>query len=185
MTLFGTSLVILLSWGYEILNQRTVLESEQEKLINISEQVALHAESHLKEKVALALTISTSPLLREALLKSNNKFSILSEKERTDVINTQNQLWIEANSKSPFVQAHITNPVAEYLKQQQNLMPGMYGEIFLTNIYGTMIASTGKLTTLAHAHKYWWKESYHEGQGRVFLDDRGFDDSVQGYVLGV
>ncbi|MCI5141051.1 MAG: PAS domain S-box protein [Candidatus Electrothrix sp. ATG1] len=185
MTLFGTSLVILLSWGYEILNQRTVLESEQEKLINISEQIALHAESHLKEKVALALTLATSPLLKDALLKSNNEFSMFSEAKRKEVIDTRNQLWIEANSNSPFVQEYMSNPAAEYFKQQQNLMPGMYGEIFLTNIYGAMIASTGKLTTLAHAHKYWWKESYHEGQGRVFLDDRGFDDSVQGYVLGV
>ncbi|PLA73772.1 hypothetical protein CYQ88_09570 [Hydrogenovibrio sp. SC-1] len=48
-----------------------------------------------------------------------------------------------------------------------------------------MIASTGKLTTLAHAHKYWWQASYDDGQGRVFLDDRGYDTSVDGYVLGV
>ena len=48
-----------------------------------------------------------------------------------------------------------------------------------------MIATTGKLTTLAHAHKYWWLACYDDGQGRIFLDDRGFDTSVQGYVLGV
>ncbi|MCI5210355.1 MAG: hypothetical protein D3910_16540, partial [Candidatus Electrothrix sp. ATG2] len=113
MTLFGTSLVILLSWGYEILNQRTVLESEQEKLINISEQIALHAESHLKEKVALALTLATSPLLKDGLLKSNNEFSMFSEAKRKEVIDTRNQLWIEANSSSPFVQEHMSNPAAE------------------------------------------------------------------------
>ncbi|MES0372260.1 MAG: ATP-binding protein [Mariprofundaceae bacterium] len=64
-------------------------------------------------------------------------------------------------------------------------MPGTYGEIFLTNRYGVMIATTGKLTTLAHAHKYWWVAAYADGQGRDFLDDRGFDTSVEGYVLGV
>ncbi|MCK5194748.1 MAG: HAMP domain-containing protein, partial [Desulfobulbaceae bacterium] len=48
-----------------------------------------------------------------------------------------------------------------------------------------MIATTGKLTTLAHAHKYWWIAGYDGGKGRIFFDDRGFDTSVKGYVLGV
>jgi len=61
----------------------------------------------------------------------------------------------------------------------------MYGEIFLTNRFGVMIASTGKLTTLAHSHKYWWQASYDDGRGKIFFDDRGFDESVEGYVLGV
>jgi len=47
------------------------------------------------------------------------------------------------------------------------------------------LASTGHLTTLAYAHKYWWISSYNNGNPRVFFDDRGFDKSVDGYVLGV
>ncbi len=79
----------------------------------------------------------------------------------------------------------MINPAAEHLKYQQNIFPDMYGEIFLTNRYGVMIATTGKLTTLAHAHKYWWRACYNNGKGRVFFDDRGFDTSVKGYVLGI
>jgi two-component sensor histidine kinase/HAMP domain-containing protein len=85
----------------------------------------------------------------------------------------------------PFIQEHLTNSVAAFLKLQQTIMPGLYGEIFLTNKYGVMISTTGKLTTLAHSHKYWWEASYFNGKGRVFFDDRGFDESVDGYVLGV
>ena len=48
-----------------------------------------------------------------------------------------------------------------------------------------MIATTEKLSTLAHAHKYWWKESYANGDGKIFFDDRGFDESVGGYVVGI
>ncbi|MBT4877371.1 MAG: PAS domain S-box protein [Desulfobacula sp.] len=48
-----------------------------------------------------------------------------------------------------------------------------------------MVASTSKLSTFAHGHKYWWLGSYNNGKGAVFFDDRGYDDSVGGYVLGL
>jgi methyl-accepting chemotaxis protein len=48
-----------------------------------------------------------------------------------------------------------------------------------------MVASTAKLTTLAHQNKYWWQASYNNGQGKIFFDDRGYDESVGDYVLGV
>jgi len=89
------------------------------------------------------------------------------------------------DSHDPFVISYLHNPVADYFRAQQVIMPGLYGEIFLTNRYGALVASTGKLTTLAHAHKYWWKAGYAHGVGKIFLDDRGFDMSVKGYVLGV
>jgi diguanylate cyclase (GGDEF)-like protein len=186
MTLFGVVILILLSLGYAKYGRRIVIDKEVENIKNISEEVALHVESRLKEKAVIAATLSSAPLIKEALLKSNAEFAALPDDERTQEIDRRNQQWMTtADINDPFIRAHMTNPVAEYLKLQQMIMPGEYGEIFLTNRYGVMIAATGKLTTLAHAHKYWWLAGYDEGQGRIFLDDRGFDTSAQGYVLGV
>ena len=75
--------------------------------------------------------------------------------------------------------------MSHFLKDQQARFKGEYGEIFLTNKFGALVASTSKLSTLAHEHKYWWLGSYLNGEGAVFLDDRGYDDSVGGYVLGL
>ncbi|MCI5221431.1 MAG: PAS domain S-box protein [Candidatus Electrothrix sp. AR4] len=186
MMVFGASLLVLLSLSYEMLSRRKVIERELINLRNISDELAQHIDSHLKEKAAIALTLSTSPLLRDTLLKSNAAFAGLQELERREEINSLDRRWQQTTDVSdPFIRAHMSNPLAEYLEKQQVLLPGMYGEIFLTNAYGVMLAATSKLTTLAHAHKYWWKACFHDGQGRVFFDDRGFDASVQGYVLGV
>ncbi|MCP3930518.1 MAG: HAMP domain-containing protein, partial [Bacteroidetes bacterium] len=126
------------------------------------------------------------PVIKNARLQSNSEFADLSEEERKKMIKNLNNRWQEATDvNDPFIQPYITNPAAEHLKKQQEIFAGRYGEIFLTNVYGAMISTTGKLTTLAHAHKYWWKACYQDGQGRIFLDDRGFDTSVKGYVLGV
>jgi hypothetical protein len=186
MTLFGVVIVTLISLGYGIMNNKIVIDKEMKNLQNISEEIALHVGCNLKGKAAIATTLSSAPLIKDALLKSNSEFTLLTADERKLEVDNRNRQWMNtADVNDPFIQTYMSNPVAEYFKQQQIIMPGEYGEIFLTNRYGVMIATTEKLTTLAHRHKYWWKASYDDGQGRIFLDDRGFDNSAQGYVLGV
>nr|WP_320192663.1 PAS-domain containing protein [uncultured Desulfobacter sp.] len=184
--LFGFCLVILFALISNFLNQRIVIERKLDDLQELSKELSQHIGSQLKDKAKIALTLSSSPLIKNALVQSNQEFANLSKTKRNALIEALNQRWKDSHDvNNPFVQAYLTNPVARHLKNQQALFPGMYGEIFLTNFYGTMISSTGKLTTLAHSHKYWWKASYGNGDGRIFLDDRGFDTSVDGYVLGI
>ncbi|WP_338032207.1 ATP-binding protein [Desulforhopalus vacuolatus] len=87
--------------------------------------------------------------------------------------------------KDPFILQYTDNHVSNYFKEQQEILPDEYGEIFLTNKFGALVASTTRLSTFAHAHKYWWQGAYNNGLGSVFFDDRGYDDSVDGYVLGI
>ena len=186
MTFFGLVILLLLSGGYDMYSQRVFQAKELQRMLNVSQEVALHVGSCLTEKARIASTLSSSPLIKDALLKSNAEFAAFSDVQRIQEVDRLNQQWKStADINNPFIQDHMANPVAEYLKQQRIVIPGEYGEIFLTNRYGVMIATTGKLTTLAHAHKYWWVAGFNDGKGRIFLDDRGFDTSVGGYVLGV
>jgi signal transduction histidine kinase len=186
MIFIGVTMLLLLTVFYMKQNQEIILKKELNNIKNVSEEIAEHMDSHLISNAAIAKTLSSAPIIMDALLKSNAKFNSLSETERRLQIDSWNRQWMETKDTSDlFIQNRLTNPVARFLKMQQIIIPGMYGEIFLTNRYGVMVASTGKLTTLAHAHKYWWQASYYNGKGRIFFDDRGFDASVEGYVLGV
>jgi HAMP domain-containing protein len=185
MALLGVCIIVILSWTYNNVGRDIVLNQKLASLKNIADEMALHLDSRLKEKATVAVTLSSSPLIRQALLKSNAAYHSMPEPERVERIEHLNHQWKESDMDDSFVLDRMTSPVAEYLKQQQALFPGEYGEIFLTNRYGVMMATTGKLTTLAHSSKYWWQACYYMGKGRVFLDDRGFDMSVKGYVLGV
>jgi len=118
-------------------------------------------------------------------MPANLPLNLKSMYERQSKIEILNGKWTDEAIGSPFVLPYMTNPLAEYFKKQQQLMPDLYGEIFITNKHGAMVATTGKLSTLAHAHKYWWQECYNAGKGKIFFDDRGFDLSVQGYVIGI
>ena len=185
MILFSITLLVLVAYGYNQLNYQSATSYQLSKLEGITKELALHLESHLEEKSAITITLASTPLIEKGLLESNKKLSLFSETDRVKNIDQMNRLWMHVEESDPFVQSYLNNPTAEFLKRQQALFPDMYGEIFLTNRYGSLIATTGKLTTLAHSHKYWWKASLNDGKGKVFIDDRGYDASVKGYVIGI
>ncbi len=136
--------------------------------------------------VRLSETIASSETMEAFLDDSNSLFDALSAQDRLDDIEDLNSIWMNTdNIDSPFVKARMENEVALYLADQQINSPDLFGEIFLTNKYGLAIATTGKLTTLSHLNKYWWQGAYDNGDGAIFIDDRGFDESVSGYVLGI
>ena len=158
------------------------LEVEEENARIISEAI----ENNLNELIRLTTTIASTNVIKNALIESNAEFSVFNETQLSNHIEDLNDSWVSAvDDEDPFVAERMENEVALFLKKQLEDNPGLFGEVFVTNEYGAMISTTGKLTTLAHLQKYWWQESFNEGEGIVYLDDRGFDESVEGYVLGI
>lgn len=177
----GSISLIYSRWSYN-----NFIQNEQKKLLHRTVDSAYHIELELKGKLAVSKTFASAPIVLKSLLKSNAYYASLSEVQQKEEIKELNRKWKKAeDANHPFIVPYLNNPLTRHLKQQQEVLPGRYGEIFITNRYGAVIATTGKLSTLAHAHKYWWKESYNEGKGKVFFDDRGFDQSVKGYVIGI
>lgn len=167
-------------------NYSIIIQHELHNTVSIADEVSVNFGQQLKEKIKTNRTLSIAPILINAVKISNSKLSNFSEKERNEIINNQNEKWQAIKDENnAFILDYTDNNVAQFLKSQQNNLKGEYGEIFLTNKYGAIVASTSKLTTLAHAHKYWWQGAYNNGLGTVFIDDRGYDDSVNGYVLGL
>ncbi len=180
-----SALVIVLFVGYKLGKNIVLTNTRDNILINTREHAAI-TKVFFNEKFSIANTIGSNPDLIKTLISSNLELSALSEKQRDEYIDTLNKKWIAASDlKSPFIQSYMNNSLANYLRKQQQVIPGEYGEIFLTNRYGVLIATTGKLTTLAHSHKYWWRACYNNGSGKGIIDDRGYDESVGDNVVGI
>lgn len=145
-----------------------------------------HLGSRLIEKSKIAVTIASSDTLLRELIKSNAEYEKLTDSARQTRITNLNLRWKESSeAEDLFVKSYMNNLVADSLRLQQQALPGEIGEIFVTNQYGLAIGTTNKLSTLAHSHKYWWKAANNNGKGRIFFDDRGYDESVGGYVIGI
>lgn len=182
----GTIVLII---GYFIVYKYSyseIIQIELKHTNSIVNELSVDFEQRLLEKVKTNRTLSITPTIKTELIESNNIYSKYSDKERDEKISYQNNKWKTIKNKDDaFILEFTNNDIAKFLKEQQKNLPGEYGEIFLTNKYGVIIAATSKLTTLAHAHKYWWKGACNDGIGTVFFDDRGYDESVGGYVLGI
>lgn len=186
ITAIGITTIMLFGYIYVQSVSASLLQHEMEDISAIIKEVSHHVETYFEEKIIDVQTLATVPSLVEHLEKSNSEFRALEYDERISHIEKLNDKWMQTTDNSaPFIQSYYANKVSKFLSHQQQMFPELYGEIFLTNKYGAMIATTGKLTTLSHSHKYWWKEAYNNGLGKVFLDDRGFDKSVKRNVLGI
>ena len=186
MSLVGIGIIGSISLIYSYWSYKEVIANEEIALISLAEDASQHIDFKLKEQLSITKTLGTAPIIFQTLIKSNEEYQQLNPNIQKKKIDTLNQKWKDSKGiNDPFIQKYLNNNLSLYLKSQQKVLPGVYGEIFITNRYGAMIATTGKLSTLAHAQKYWWQESYNNGDGKVFFDDRGFDKSVKGYVIGV
>ncbi|MCD6342720.1 MAG: response regulator [Spirochaetaceae bacterium] len=186
MFILGSFVILLLTVTYYFFSRNSAIEHAQNTDINLAKDSAHEINQLLMEKGRVAVTITTAPVLTSALTASNSELANLDDAERHERIDELNAQWMAAGSVAdPVVRSALENPAADYLRAQQAAIPGEYGELFVTDRYGVLVAATEKLTTLAHAHKYWWQAGYNEGEGRIFFDDRGYDTSVEGYVLGV
>ncbi len=171
---------------YKDLGYNKIIAHEKRDLIRHAVDSAHCVELKLKRELSITKAFASAPIVENTLIKSNNYYKSLDKNTQKLEIKRLNKKWKkERNKNTPFINSYINNLLAQYLKKQQKLQPNVYGEIFITNKYGVMIATTAKLSTLAHSHKYWWKKSFNDGKGKVFFDDRGFDKSVAGYVIGI
>jgi len=161
---------------------QTELEGNEEHVQYVSETIG----QDLFDLVRLSQTIASSDTLEEFLVPSNELYDALSTQDRLDQIAALNATWKNTDDiENQFIKDRMENEAALYLAEQQENSPNLFGELFLTNKYGLAIATTGKLTNLAHLEKYWWQGAFDNGDGIVYIDDRGFDESVSGYVLGI
>ncbi len=184
--LIGVLVLIFFSGINYYRNRSTILKNSKVKASETANQASHYIEQLLKEKSKTAITLSQSPVITEVLEKSNAEFASLQDTERKETILSRNSKWVESKDLNDIIiKTRMHNAVADYFHKQHKVIPAEFGEIFLTNRYGVMIATTKKLTTLAHSHKYWWIEAFNDGVGRNFFDDRGYDESVGGYVLGI
>lgn len=182
----GAILLVFMAVVSHVQQKDAVLEQSLAALQEMAHQRAEQIEVLLESESDVTNTLAHSPSLVEAVLESNRHFGELAPNVRSEEIDKLNSRWKSEDSDDTlFIKGYTENRIAQLLREHAERNPGVYGEIFVTNRYGSLVATTGKLTTLAHAHKYWWRAAYNKGKGKVFLDDRGFDISVGDYVIGV
>jgi len=184
--ILGSAVALALSFTYSQYANNSALSLASSSLEEQARLTSHFVDELLESRTTLATTLAAFGPIRVATIASNAEMLSLSEDMRLAKIAELDARWRGIESADdPFIAQYLENEIAQELRAQSSAHPGIYGEIFLTNRFGALIASTGKLTTLAHGAKPWWQAAYDEGRGSTFIDDRGYDASVGDYVVGI
>lgn len=126
--------------------------------------------------------------LKNKLLLSNENFSnIGTDKDILSHIQEIDNIWMNTtnNDDFHFLLELINNNLSKKLFDKISFYNSKYnfslfGEVFLTNKYGAVIALTDKTTDYYQADESWWQVAKDNG---LFIDEVSYDESANIYSL--
>ncbi|MBL8092666.1 MAG: HAMP domain-containing protein [Anaerolineales bacterium] len=106
---------------------------------------------------------------------------MLSPTEREAAIEAKDQEWRAADAEdddsAPLVQAALTNNLSASLTQLKTEFASA-AELFMTDRFGVVVATTGRTSDFMQADETWWQRAYSDGTGAVYIGEPEFDAST-------
>lgn len=124
------------------------------------------------------LSLSTDPIIIEAVLEANDEGKTLSEIRAID------EEWKATPGIDDFMAELLSSECAEYLMEIQDDY-GFISEIFVMDDQGANVAMTDKTSDYWQGDEAKFINSYNDGDGDIFIDEVEFDDSSQTYSVQV
>ena len=167
-------------------------KSLEESLVQSSHTLAMDInhglEQRLEDRINLFQEYAQSSLLRKTLSDSNRDF----EKRGTiqEYINEKDKEWNSVPNKTitRLMQNIIQNNISRELRDKISFYENKYGyrvfgEIFVTNKYGAIVAMTGITTDYRQDDEEWWQ---HAKRDSVYVTKEiGYDESADMYSLDI
>ncbi|MBE9531448.1 MAG: HAMP domain-containing protein [Proteobacteria bacterium] len=151
----------------------------------LAKEKANSIDSLIDARIDEVETIADMIVVRDAVHASNRKYRGKSDAFVTEELFNKDVPWIASKGETELAKEIHGNALSKILKDYQSRNRDKYGEIFVTDIEGATVAMTKPLTDYFQADEQWWKASFNKGSGKVFLDHRGFDESIGALVIGV
>jgi len=156
-----------------------------ESFENLAKEKAEAIDFVLKERVNEAAILAGGDNVKNAVISANSEY-VGKESENIKVgINKIDEAWIESKLDNTVANTILNNKTSSFLKDYKNRDTEKYGEIFITDKEGAAVAMTSILSDYYQADEEWWASSFNNGAGGNFIDDRGYDASVDSLVLGI
>lgn len=175
-------LTLLATTLFEATETRRTLTAQAEEDFTVQvERAAQTMNFYLDGDVGVLQTVASNQDMRDAVAAANDAYegtpeAITAQLEATDV------RWIAAPDDSPLVQRVLSSDEAVNPNAQINEALGGFDdenvEVFLTDRYGGLVASTDRTSDFYQADEDWWQAAYNGGQGGVYISEPVADESA-------
>lgn len=182
--LLGAGLLGLLRLEREM--RQRIGETSQAVARSLVEQVEQRVYGRLELARELALT---TPEIEDALRRSNREMAAGgTAREIRQRIESDDAVWrgVAPGDPVPELMAAVdAHPVSDLLRRKLEFFRreagyGVFGEIFVTNLYGANVAETGRTSDYRQDDEDWWKAGRVDG---VWMSPVAFDESSQVYSI--
>jgi len=154
-------------------------QEETEVLLSVLADNAQNSlNDYLQHRIAQVATIAVVPEIQNVVLQSNPS-PVTADQEQVE--SEWDQLDVNL---SPLLKTILGNQASRFLRDYSILVPA-FKEIAVTDIYGRLVAATGKTSDFFQADERWWQQAYRQGTGGHYLGDVTYDESAGVYALEI
>ncbi len=130
----------------------------------------------IASEIKAARKLVTHPILQDAVKEANLSYENLEPKAIQDHMAKMDKEWTHADPDTPIVKERLSSLLGRRLRALKAADTNI-AEIFLTDKYGGLIASSDKTSDFFQADESWWEYAYNNGKGDVFFGDLELDES--------
>jgi putative methionine-R-sulfoxide reductase with GAF domain len=170
VVMVGTTIIVsavLTILGINATSQ-ALTQSVGQQLYGDASAHGLQVADLILNQIDLLTTLSLNELLQNAVRQHNFEYTNTDPQAIAAEIGQRDQQWISAANDDPFIQEHLTSPVALDLQEFQATFTN-HVEVFITDRYGALIAATNRTSDYNQADEAWWQAAYADGNGTVYL----------------
>ena len=151
----------------------------------IARDRAMAVAAVLNRRVDEAISLAKNPRIIAAAVDKNSSYSEKGNDFAVQEIKRIDHAWLQSKGDTPTARNILGYDISDFLRGYRNRDPLEYGEIFITDRLGATVAMTSMLTDYYQADEGWWSEGFAGGKGAIYIDDRGYDLSVNAVVTGI
>lgn len=174
-----TGMILAYIFGYRLLHNTIGRQYEQ-----VSQLLGTYVDTNLTSEVEDALSYTTRPLWKDVIEESNSGYGNMDTKEIEKKLLRTDKEWAAAGEGSALLKKYLENRVSTGMRDLLATR-GNISELFITDRYGGLVASSGKTSDFYQADEEWWQKAYNDGKGAVYVSDVEFDDSSKHWVISI
>lgn len=171
-----TAMAIILVTGVMIHQIRNAqIDQVGKSFQTIAENFAKLVGSHLEQQTQkLQLLTQQVPIFKEGLTLANIRYDNRSAAQQQLI--EKNRLWDGPQQNDKFVMSYLNNTIIKALSRFRG-HNSFHSDLVLVDGYGGLVASLGKKPKRFYFYdQQWWKISWNEGLGNIFIGDLKMDE---------
>jgi putative methionine-R-sulfoxide reductase with GAF domain len=163
---------------------RTALTQEVgNNLVALANARALNVGELLARELSNLETLAVNNSLQEGVVARNATYADDEAAIQAQLL-ALDETWLTADDNDPLIQSVLNDELVAEMKEFQTISP-QHIEIFITDRYGALIASTNRTSDYYQADEEWWLEAYGAGFGGTHIGIPEYDESTDTLAINV